>query len=372
MQRLHNKRTTLHDQRTGRELWKMTSWDECHCVAPYMYFQAFSHDERFLVFLSDRSGRWELYRLEVASGESAQLTDGSRSVSAPNFLYKFDVEPSGRELVFLNGHGIGAVDIETGAPREVTRCPPEWKASFAGPIFSFDGRQVYSVFIDPQGYQHIVSAPLEGGTAEVIYRWPEAERKIHHMLAAPTEGLVITFAPSPDRQNKIDEAREHRARSWKFDAASGRCEPFLVMPPGFRATHEHWGITADGETRLFCHKKTVPTWTPASLVSIALDGGDFQEHYVSDRKLGHSSLSPDGRTLVSDVQDVGENELIAVDLSTGKDEVLCWPNTRGGQSEDGIQFGHVHPAFSRSGKYVIYTSDEAGKAAIYILPLETQ
>ncbi len=134
------------------------------------------------------------------------------------------------------------------------------------------------------------------------------------------------------------------------------------MPPGFRATHETWA--APDRRRLFYHKKTVPSWTPASIESIAGDGSDPREHFLSpDRKLGHSCVSSDGTRLVSDVQDPAGNELHLVDLRTGAAEVLCWPNA---SIANGLS-GHAHPFFSPTGRSVVFTSDVSGKAAIFMV-----
>ncbi len=135
------------------------------------------------------------------------------------------------------------------------------------------------------------------------------------------------------------------------------------MPPGHRATHEYWGPGG----RLYFHRKTVPSWTPTSIASIDADGGDYQEHHVSDtRKLGHSCISPDGRWIVTDVQDPKGNELTQVDLKTGAAQVLCWPDST---LQDGT-VGRVHPSFNFTGDKVIYTPDKSGKAAVFIVPLQ--
>jgi oligogalacturonide lyase len=372
LQTLYNQRTIFHDERTGREVWKMTSWDDCHCLASYMYYQSFSGDEQYLVFTSNRSGRYEIYRLEIESGETVQLTDYAGSDVPEVFMVALNFHPNGRELFYDDGRSLWAVEIASLERREVMRRPPQWRPDENGPHFSLDGRQVFFSFRDEDERVGFAAVEASGGTPQDFYRWPESgasdsQTLATHLQIAPTPTHTLTFAPWPDYQNDPNETREHRARTWKLTVGSNRAEPFLVMPPGFRATHEHWGRTAAGEPRLFFHKKTVPTWTPASLASIALDGGDFQEHYISDRKLGHSCLSPDGSTLVSDVQDPSGNELIVVDMASGADEVLCWPDSS--VQSDVLQIGHVHPSFSPSGDKLLYTSDKSGYAAVFLLPL---
>jgi hypothetical protein len=371
-QTLRNEKTVFHDDRTGCEIWKMTSWDDCHCLASYMYLQSFSADEKYVVFTSNRSGQYEIYRLEMESGDTVQLTDHTADDSLCFFGMAQNFHPNGRELFYDDGRSLWAVEIASLKRREVTRRPPQWRPDGNSPQFSPDGRQVYFSFRDAEERIGFAAVDAAGGTPQDFYRWPEfghsdSEVLATHLQIAPTATPTLTFAPWPDYQNDPNETRARRVRAWKLTIGSSHAEPFLVMPPGFRATHEHWGVSADGEPRLFFHQKTVPGWTPASLVSVSLDGDNFQQHYISDRKLGHSCLRPDGNILVSDVQDPRGNELIAVDISNGLEKVLCWPDSS--VRSDPMQTGHVHPSFSPSGGKLLYTSDKSGHAAVFILTL---
>ena len=49
------------DPKTGFEVWQMTNHDSAS-VAVYFENQAFTSDDRFVVFGSSRSGNWEIYR----------------------------------------------------------------------------------------------------------------------------------------------------------------------------------------------------------------------------------------------------------------------------------------------------------------------
>jgi hypothetical protein len=202
---------------------------------------------------------------------------------------------------------------------------------------------------------------LAGGAPKEIFRWSGPD-PIGGGIAPPGDRLVLaTTAPGRDRQNDPTLPAAQRARTWALDAETGAFGPLLVMPPGFRATHDYWG--PDG--RYYFHKKTVRTWTPTWVASQDIRGGDYREHFRSDdRKLGHSCVSPDLRWLVSDVQEPGRNELYRVDLKTGASEILCWPNS----SVSGPnQLGHVHPIFTTAPDLLAYQSDATGKCNLYLM-----
>lgn len=356
-------RRVFTDERTGREVWKMTCWDDAHCPATYMYMQAFSADERYLIFASDRTGKYELYRLEVESGETVQVTDyAGRDETVPP---RCNATADGTEMLYSDRTAFYAMNIETLEERIVAKLSNPWAVSLGGcPMCGCAGTRLVCFCKHEDGTTRILTADLRGSLLEEIYRWPDTERNLQHVQAANTEELVVTFALYPDFQNHPDDTPERRARAWKVDARTATAEPFLLMPPHFRATHEFWG--PPGNPRLYFHKKTVPEWTPNWIASIDLNGGDYREHYANPtRPLGHSCITRDLKRLVTDVQHAESNELFLVDLETGRDEILCWPDS---SLVDGV-VGHVHPSFSPSGSKVLFTSDRDGKAAVYIVPL---
>ena len=64
-----------------------------------------------------------------------------------------------------------------------------------------------------------------------------------------------------------------------------------------------------------------------------------------------------------------DNPLILVDLKSGGHRILCWPDSSvaGGHPKS----AHVHPSFSRSGKYIAYTSDRTGTPQVYVVGKST-
>jgi len=352
---LHCQRKVFNDPRTGREVWQVTDWDADQMTA-YMYAQAFSKDERYLVFQSDRGERQALYRLELETGAVIELSDEAGSSKSMN------MHPDGEEVYYVDvaQRGLRAANVYTLQRRLVAAIDrPDWKKIAGTPGFSGDGRKVCCSFHTEDKRGGVAVAECAGAPFEEAFR---REEDIQHVQFCPGPGYLISFAVSPDYQNQKDRPRADRARAWKLDCETRKAEPFLVMPPGFRATHEFWNRQG---TRLFFHKKTVPQWIPNWVCSIDVNGGDFREHFRSDtRRLGHSCLSRDNAWLASDSQDPGENEIVLVNLKTGVSEVLCWPNASIAINK------HIHPSFSPSGTKILYTSDASGKMQIFIVPLK--
>jgi len=86
-------------------------------------------------------------------------------------------------------------------------------------------------------------------------------------------------------------------------------------------------------------------------------------------KLGHGAASQDGRWFISDGQEPFDNPLILINLRDQKSKILCWPNASIRADLGNI---HVHPNFSTSGNYVIYTSDapKTGTHQVFVVPIK--
>ena len=101
------------------------------------------------------------------------------------------------------------------------------------------------------------------------------------------------------------------------------------------------------------------------------DGGDRQEHYINRSfKLSHGIGSTDGRFFICDVEEPEHNPLILLDFETGEAQIICWANQTQ-RSKGNVQSEHAHPLFSRSGKYVAFTSDRntIGRPQAFVVPV---
>ena len=85
----------------------------------------------------------------------------------------------------------------------------------------------------------------------------------------------------------------------------------------------------------------------------------------------HASLSPDGKTLVTDVgqwEKPGRSAILLYDVATGKYEVLATFALSDASHETGI---HPHPVWSRDGKRVYFNSAESGQPQVYAVAVIT-
>lgn len=347
---------------TGREIWQISS-DTAPAVACYFERQAFTSDEKYVVYASRSSGAWRLYRMDLETGVVRAISPEGRRIMDDDYT----VMPDGQRVCYLDGWKLYATHVE--------RQEEELLFDFTGMVpdqplytgsFTNDGKFTLTyVRGDKSGgpLTAIYRLNLETGELLEVHRQPGG--KITHPLINPEDPDVITYVPGPDTQNDMSLPMEKRARNWKVDLKAGTNRQFLTVPYGYRATHESWAY--DGE-RFFFFRKTRPGWSPVAICSQDKDGGDFRVHFESDSiRLGHGTVSRDGRWFVSDSQEPGKNELVLVNLDTGKGEVLCWPNSSVSGGHEAR--AHVHPSFSPQGNYICYTSDHTGVSQVYVVPV---
>jgi len=366
MKALPCRRHRVPDNDSSFPLWRITDWDDCHCSLPYLIYKVFSPDERMMFFTSNRAGQWDLYRLDLESEEAVQITGAQGLHAEPGELRNCNVNPATGEVTYCTATHVYAADCATLERRVMATCPAQWAKLDAAPVFSGDGQRYATVYQRPDGKRGIAIGETSGGSLSDVFLW-EPEGHVGYLIASPTDQFTLSFCANPDKQNDPTAPDELRARAWRLDPRTGDCRPHILTPPGFRATHQFFG--PDG--RMYFHKKTVGTWTPTWISSINLDGRDPRDHYGRpDRKLGHSCVSPDGTWLVTDVQESNHNELILVNMKTGEDRTLYWPNST--VTDSNAQTSHVHPTFGFTGRQLAFQSDAAGQCTLFLMTFKNE
>ncbi len=361
------------DARTGRTVWQITSGPG-ESVAPYMEAAKWSPDERFLFFMANRTGAWQPYRLELATGQLVRLAqvDGA--------LYRSLAYEPNRNEVYVEQRGTFlAIDAASLAVRLAADFRPWLGDGVSGKgraaTLSGDGSRCAISCRDHDGWPIVVIMETNGSNRHQVIRLQRNDFAVGHLQFNPTDNHYLSACSDRDRQNHPDEKPFLRAREYHLDTRTGSIEPLVLMPPGFRATHCVWG--ASGK-RLYFHRKTVPTWTPTALCSVDTAGQDLRVHYETNvYKLGHCHPDPQENWLVADSQDPDENILMLAHLHRERHTMVCWPNmsinsNRPDERSPDLPAHndrHTHPAFSPRGNYIVYTSDITGRSQVYVAPV---
>ncbi len=346
-----------HDAKTGHEIWQLTNNDSAS-ESLYFYAQSFTSDDRYVIFRSKRSGVWDAYRCDLRNGELFPLTHNENLDNAC-------IHPDGKSMAYISGWKYFKLDVHS--------LKKELVVDFAGklstrpffrPTFSQNGK--YTLVFTGKGNTKAVLYRVNLESGELVRVLESETGRISHEQINPVDPNLITFVLLPDTQNNMNLPMNERSRTRLIKVDQGTQEPFLIAPYGFRATHDSWSPQGD---RFFFFEKTEPGWTPASIASINLHGRDYTRHYTdSTCQLGHGTVSRDGKWFISDGQKSFSNPLLLLNLEDRKTRTLCWPDA----SVNTPARVHVHPNFSSSGNFVIFTSDrtQQDRAQVYVMPIK--
>ena len=113
------ERQSYTDPVTGVQIWEMTKAGSASDNL-YFHFSNFTADNRYLLFVSDRTGSSQLFRAEAESGHIVQLTDDA----AANGRSACPDHTNARRVYYLRGPEVLALDILDFAARKVGEIPP--------------------------------------------------------------------------------------------------------------------------------------------------------------------------------------------------------------------------------------------------------
>lgn len=154
-----SERRTFIDETTGRSITQLTG-ARAHSYPLYYFVTSFTPDGKYLVFHSERGGSVQLYRLDLATGEIGQLTDGHTPDSGWAIWCEWHlrgiynhlsaIDPVTGEVYYFQDDEIRATNVATFANRLVAKLPPG-RMPIGQAAFSPDG----SLF----GFIHVEAAP---------------------------------------------------------------------------------------------------------------------------------------------------------------------------------------------------------------------
>ena len=369
------------DPLTGRRVRQLTnSFAEDYHL--YFYNPSVTPNRKYLIFLSERTGISNLFRLDLGSGEIVQLTD-ARPARAEYWPFTEGVTGvgaclpalgnQGTEVFYFEGTNLFAVNIESLEKRQLLSVPSHRRpsmlqanasgdtlvfATWDESLFMERSQRAYAGehFPDERFYQETTSTilrvdALSGKSDEVLCKesfW------INHVHLHPQDRDLILFC---------HEYSDLPDRMWLLNFRSGECAP--IPGQGTHEWYEHEFWSRDGE-RICFHGGSRTDNTQGFCGWCSSDGTNFTKayHSTSGRAYGHYNLHPDGETMVTD----GEARpgcISKVHLQDGKQifEALC--------RHDSYTFGddqrcHPHPSFTSDGEHVIFTSNRTGSSNIYL------
>lgn len=367
------------DQQTGRKVIQLTG-DDCLSHHPYFYNKIVTNDNKFLIYASDRTGSRNLFKLDMETGESLQLTDVRESFDD----FSANLSKDDKCLYYSRDNGIVRLNMETLEEKKIYTSQedftfgsygisPDDKCILISEMHIYDvviSRGDWSTF-EPQWeakpHCRLVYMDIESGKCHVVLDEPHCW--LGHPQIRPGHNDELLFCHEGP-QWRID------ARLWLInsDGTNHRCAKPRATDDMI-VTHEYW--LADGSKIAYVHKNHDNISTIRFIDPETLKDEIFMECTYS----AHVFSSPDNNYIIGDGQpnmpvlpEVGSDKevtmahteacLFLMNVKNRTEEKLCYHGssfTPYGNAQD----CHPHPSFTPDSKSVIFSSDMNGRPAVY-------
>ncbi len=249
--------------------------------------QQFSPDGTQIVFVSERSGNYEIWLADADGKNQRQLTDSPNSAGSPRF------SPDGKSIVFdaqtAGSSSIYIVSTNGDTPRRLT----ENAGNNSLPAWSVDGNWVFFIS-DRAGDEQIWKIPAGGGEASQITRQGAFE-----MFAAP-DGKRIIYSKGGGKPGLW---------SVETNGANEKSLPELIDAGAWRS----WSVTPNG-----VYYTAFASNIPLYIEFYDFTTGQTRRAAAVDKTplnyYANLTVSPDGKRILYAQQDQTDAGILLADL----------------------------------------------------------
>lgn len=365
---------TVKDSLSGIEVTRLSP-DVGHTFHPYFTQPLFTSDGRNILAASDRTGAWQLYNMEIATGDMVQLTDEPDILRPGASL----LDPNTMRAFYWSGKTLKSVRLDNLEQEEYYTIPE----GFHGSILSItgDGTAIHFAYSEDLALS-TATGKIYSTMGETLFRRPSSvvmrvnisdksakaiwgEREwISHVNTSPVDSDIVCFC---------HEGSWHLVqRTWIVKASTSEVWPIVETKRYLeRAGHEIFTRTGRVCTQFGRRESPAHGWKCADIF-INPDGtnmtmyeykpGDKPMHVQVD-STEHFGVA-DGAFIVGGPKD-GNNYISLVKYENGlaKQKILCVHGTSWT-----AQNCHPHPIWFPDDSRVLFDTDREGHTNIYIAP----
>ncbi len=322
----------------------------------YFNIESFPDTDHF-IFSSDRSGRTNLFRMNMNDGTSIQMTDEDSIWQSVWHWPRFHT------LWFISNGALKALNTSTFETRTIFIFEKERPESFS---ITCDGKYcVYGANKNPGFSANHSTGPyalfrLDLASKKVKQISPDLGFKIGHVQASPVDPAKISYCWQHvyvDNAPGIVGNTPNRIWWNNIDGTDGG--PVGIQEFGLHRTHEFW--FPDGKHLGYSARYLFGPKKGEHYIGIITADGQKNFMMPAPVSSSHNQIYSDNRHWVSDLYDGNNLVLFTIDgENISKTDILF----DHGSSMQG-QASHPHPHFSPDGKYILFSTDRSGTPQVY-------
>ncbi len=389
-----SEKAVFTDPQTGRRVIRWTASD---AKDQHLYFTSPSvtADDRWIVFLTERTGHPNLAVIDRRSGGIRMLTNNTSGLLR-SYVYATGGETGLSKaspcldaahgvIYYIANQAVWRLDLPDGRPQELWPLPQTdgaaWWSAFNH--VSPDGHTLCVPLTDPRAFaeadththQHdqmrdVPRTMREAGLVSRLYAIDTTTGIASVLAEVPVWVTHVQFDPAGTGRivfnsegHGRDQGRYGNPRIWVIEPG-GRPRPLFDQSPAeyVSCCHENW--TPDGRGIVYHGERWLPEGGGVGFVAVR----DFEGHVLFDASLpkmryGHATpMPPDGRRVVIDGVDRCVSLLTATEAGGWRLEHLCRHDTDRSMRD---QDAHAHPLVTTRGTSIIFTSDRENSCNVY-------
>lgn len=326
----------------------------------HIYFNRanFTGDGRLAIFLSDRTGSWQVYAYDLVRHRLRRLTNAALDPGRPS------IDPVRPLIYFTQGNRVCRLNLDTLAEDVVYTHPTPPGGTFLLMDISGDGQ--YLGFMEIGPYERAADGPADFvrrfearpwssfwiTTADGAKVWQVHQEKRHlqHLLFNPTNPSLLLYCHEGP-WNRVEQ------RMWLMNWDGTEIRPLRVQEnPELAIGHEYW--LADGRHVDYVRRAQ---GQPTAVCRIDIANG--VEMVLTEHGFSHFISNRAGTQIVGDDADY----VTLLETDTGRLTPLVRHNQ---ELSIANTLYHPHPAFSPGGEAVIFCRrDEQGRNDVCLLGL---
>ncbi len=343
---------------------------------------AFSPDGSKIVFVSKRTGDFEVFMMDADGGDQQRITNNSAHDSFPRFtpdgtaiLFSSNIDSETTDLYAMRLDGTGLIRLTDWHSNELTRggaSPDGTKIAFNSDrdgndevyVFNFETALVTEVISDKVAALQTPAFSRDG--KRIVYSAEVAEKKGEIRLLDLDSGKTRVLLKTNSAQNYPQFSPDGKKIAFHQEVY-GRWDVFVTNVDGTGTTNITRNAASD----------SIPNWLPDSehllirsdrdseslvsrFYSIKTDGTDLQALEVAGGAIGWIRVSIDGNRIVYSCARGGSDDAeldICVASADGKYEkvILRRPGN------------DMQPVFSPDGKKIAFVATSDGNPEIYLM-----
>jgi len=320
-----------HDPVTEFPVYRLTA-PSYSSFLPHYYCRAVARRGNYFLYVSDRAGSMQVYRMDLRTGESRQITEAEAlEPSAVTLL------PDERSFAYLDGRSLRQTSLSSLRGREICRIEEGYEP---GKGFCVSGDGVHAVLVETrEGKSRLRLISVARGTATTVV---EVEGEISEPMPRPRRAGILYRGGGDSLWIVNYDGQQNR----RLKLAPGGLGPALWAP--------------DGRTFLYLNYPE----DSSKLNNIREFTPDFNEDKLvaETSQFVHFGINADATVLVGASRNKASPHVLLLVRAVRRELTLC--------EHRASQPASVAPIFSHDSQRVYFQSDKDGKPAIYYMVID--